>query len=183
MEPKQESEIILRILGGERDAYALLVDSYKGPVFNLAYRMTGSYEDARDLAQEAFLRAYRNLRHFDREKRFFTWIYTIGLNLIRRHLKQCGRNTYQETAERSFPPAGIQGGERVEQDMIRSQEISRLEICLLKLPAELREAVVLRFYQDLPFEEIARVADASVSAVKMRVYRGLEKLRRLMEEG
>jgi RNA polymerase sigma-70 factor (ECF subfamily) len=65
--------------------------------------------------------------------------------------------------------------------MIRAQDVRRLEICLQKLPADLREAVVLRFCQDLSFEEIATISNASVSAVKMRVYRGLEQLKRLME--
>ncbi len=65
--------------------------------------------------------------------------------------------------------------------MMQAQESRRLETCLQKLPADLREAVVLRFYQDLSFEEIATISDASLSAVKMRVYRGLEQLKHLME--
>ena len=182
MDPSQDNDIVASVLRGEREAYALLVEAYKTQIFNLAYRMTGSYEDARDLAQETFVRAYVNLKKFNREKRFFTWLYTIGLNLIRNHLKKKGRDLSRETTDRTFSEAGIRDGDRMERDVIRWQEIHRLNICLQKLPAELRESVVLRFYQDLSFEEIATISGASVSAVKMRVYRGLSRLKRLMEE-
>jgi RNA polymerase sigma-70 factor (ECF subfamily) len=144
--------------------------------------MTDSYQDADDLSQETFIRAYRNLRQFDPRKRFFTWIYTIGLNLIRNHLKKHGREMSRENAAPSSSEAGIHQGAQTEQDMMQAQEIRHLEICLQKLPADLREAVVLRFYQDLSFEEIATITDASLSAVKMRVYRGLEQLKQFMNK-
>jgi RNA polymerase sigma-70 factor (ECF subfamily) len=150
MTPTEENQIVERVLKGEREAFAALVDAYKRAIFNLAFRMTDSHQDADDLSQETLIRAYRNLRQFDPRKRFFTWIYTIGLNLIRNHLKKHGREISRENAAR------------------RS--------------SDLREAVVLRFYQDLSFEEIATISDTSLSAVKMRVYRGLEQLKRLMEQ-
>ena len=78
MEPDQEDEVILSVLDGKREAYALLVDAYRTQIFNLAYRMTGNYEDASDLAQETFIKAYQNLRQFDPGKRFFTWLYSTG---------------------------------------------------------------------------------------------------------
>ena len=182
MELNQERKIIVRILEGERNAYALLVDEYKKAIFNLAYRMTGSYEDARDLAQETFIRAYVNLNKFNREQRFFTWIYTVGLNLIRNHLKKKRQDRSRGTVERTFPKPGIGDSDRIEQETIRLQENDRLNIAMQKLPSDLREAIVLRFYQDLSFEEIAAISDASVSAVKMRVYRAQERLRALMEK-
>jgi RNA polymerase sigma-70 factor (ECF subfamily) len=88
----------------------------------------------------------------------------------------------RDTAARSSSEAGIEQGAQAERDMIQAQEIRRLEICMQKLPTDLREAVVLRFYQDLSFEEIATISDASLSAVKMRVYRGLDQLKQLMNK-
>jgi len=184
MKPDQENEAILNVLNGKREAYALLVDAYKTQIFNLAYRMTGNYEDAADLAQETFIKAYQNLLQFDTGKRFFIWLYTIGLNLIRNHLKKRGREMSREMMDQACPDSALEigAGPRMEQNLIKAQEIRRLEICLQKLPADLREAVVLRFYQDLSFDEIATISNASLSAVKMRVYRGLDKLRTCMEE-
>ena len=180
MTPTEENQIVERVLQGEREAFAALVDAHKGAIFNLAFRMTNSYQDADDLSQETFIRAYRNLRQFDPRKRFFTWIYTIGLNLIRNHLKKHGREMTRETAARNSSEAGIDQGAQAERDMMQAQEIRRLEIGLQKLPAYLREAVVLRFYQELSFEELATILDASLSAVKMRVYRGLDQLKQLI---
>jgi RNA polymerase sigma-70 factor (ECF subfamily) len=182
MTSTEENQIVERVLKGEREAFATLIDAYKGAIFNLAFRMTDSYQDADDLSQETFTKAYRNLRQFDPQKRFFTWIFTIGLNLIRNHLKKHGREMTRENAARSSPEAGIDQGVQTERNIMQAQEISRLDICLQKLPADLREAVVLRFYQDLSFEEIATISDASLSAVKMRVYRGLEQLQQLMNK-
>jgi RNA polymerase sigma-70 factor (ECF subfamily) len=180
MTSTEENQIVERVLKGEREAFAALIDAYKGAIFSLAFRMTDSHQDADDLSQETFIRAYRNLRQFDPRKRFFTWIYTIGLNLIRNHLKKHGREMSRETAARSSFEPGIDQGVQTERDLMQEQKIRRLEICLRKLPADLREAVVLRFYQDLSFEEIATISGTSLSAVKMRVYRGLEQLQQLM---
>jgi RNA polymerase sigma-70 factor (ECF subfamily) len=183
MTPTEENQIVERVLQGEREAFAAMVDAYKEAIFNLAFRMTASYQDADDLSQETFIRAYRNLRQFDPRKRFFTWLYTIGLNLIRNHLKKHRREREmsRENAARSSSEAEIDQGAQPERDMMQAQEMSRLETCLQKLPANLREAVVLRFYQNLSFEEITTISDASLSTVKMRVYRGLDQLKQMME--
>lgn len=180
MTETEENQIVESVLEGDREAFALLVDAYKGAIFNLAFRMTGSNQDADDLSQETFIRAYRNLRQFDPQKRFFTWIYTIGLNLIRNHLKkQEKRGQIYISLDKYKSDPFFQ---QTEQNMIRAQDMHRLEACLQMLPVDLREAVVLRFYQDLSFEEIAVISDASLSAVKMRVYRGLDQLKRLMQD-
>ena len=182
MDRQEEQDVIARVRRGEREAYALLVDAYKTQIFNLAYRMTGSYQDAEDLAQEIFIRAYKNLRQFQSGKKFFTWLYTIALNLIRNHLKKRGREMSHETMDRIISEAGRPDIDRMERDIIQAQEIRRLEICLQKLPADLREAVILRFYQELSFEDAAEILKISLSAAKMRVYRGLEKLKGMMDE-
>jgi RNA polymerase sigma-70 factor (ECF subfamily) len=83
MDQKIAAEIVARVLKGDRKAYALLVEEYKSPIYNLAYRMTGNLEDADDLTQETFIRAYQYLRRYDPRKKFFTWLYTIALNLIK----------------------------------------------------------------------------------------------------
>ena len=181
MEEKKEIEIIKCVLGGDRDSYALLVDTYKAPIFNLAYRMTGSYEDASDLAQEAFVKAFENLGRFDQKKKFFTWLYTIGLNLVRNHLKKGKKVALRDFAEDTNFPVR-ENSSNPEHSLIHQQRVRNLNMCLHKLPDNLKEAVVLRFYQELSFEEIAGISGLSLSAAKMRAYRGLERLRELMEE-
>ena len=88
MNKKQENETIQSVLNGDREKFALFVDKYKGPVFNLVYRLTGSRHDAEDLAQETFIKAYKALNSFQLKKKFFPWLYTIAINLTRNHLKK-----------------------------------------------------------------------------------------------
>ena len=181
MNQETENEIIQRVLNGDRDAYAPLVDEYKGPIFNLAYRMTGNYQNAEDLAQETFVRAYKALRRFNRKKRFFPWLYTITLNLIRNHLVKKRVAPYGTYIE---PDCVIPQDDKQdpEQNAVRQQEIEKLNFCLQKIPLDLKEAVILRFYQGLSFKDIAEISGISLSAVKMRVYRALDKLRESMKE-
>jgi RNA polymerase sigma-70 factor (ECF subfamily) len=182
MDSKTESEIIVRVLKGDRQAYAMLVEEYKGPIFNLAYRMTGGLEDAEDLTQETFIRAYQNLHRFDQSKKFFTWLFTIGINLIRNHLKKNERKIVHLVAANSVVEHKAKEHTREEVDTLSEDRMIRLEQVIRKLPVDLREAIILKFVQDLTFEEVANVTGNSVSAVKMRIYRGLEKMKQMMEK-
>lgn len=177
----KDIDIIRRVLEGNRNSYALIVDKYKGPIFNLTYRMTGSYDDASDLAQETFIRAYKNLSRYNTEKKFFTWLYTISLNLIRNHLKGNKKETFYDSPENTDLSRAWQADtDDSEHALIKRQTIYQLNMCLRRLPGDHKEALVLRFYQDLSFEDVSEVLGISLSAAKMRVYRGLEKLQALM---
>lgn len=177
MDQKTEAQIVARVMKGDRQAYALLVEEYKTPVYNLAYRMTGSPSDAEDLAQEAFLTSYRQISRFDITRSFFTWLYTISLNIIRNHLKKAGRGfSDMETPVAAGDPDPDASGREP------SELEEQLELGLQKLPPELRELIVLRFYQGLSFEAVADIAGLTEGAVKMRIYRGLEKLKEILRE-
>ena len=177
----EETDVIEAVCRGETQSYGLLVAKYKKPLFNLAFRMTGSYEDADDLAQESFMRAFQALHRFDRRKPFFTWLYTITLNLIKNHLKRKGRVVFEEVRE-DVLAKGCVPDEGSCSTVAEEDPIAAVETCMQKLPHDLREALVLRFYQDLPFDAVAEILHLSLSAAKMRVYRGLERLRVMMGE-
>ena len=178
MDQKIEAEIVAKVLKGDRQAYALLVEEYKSPIYNLAYRMTGNSEDADDLTQETFIRAYINLWRFDPKRKFFTWLYTISINLIRNHLKKVKNDDLLNRTK------NIQYNENENQSpetrIIATQESNKINLALLTLKYELRVMLIMKYQQELSFEEIAEITGKSVSAVKMRVYRGLEKLEQLI---
>jgi len=176
MDQKIEAEIVARVLKGDRQAYALLVDEYKSPIYNLAYRMTGNSEDADDLTQETFIRAYQYLWRYDTRRKFFTWLYTLALNLIRSHFK---KNKYNKSSEELSAHLLADKNPSPETELIETQEIS---VCLLRLEDESRALLIMKFHQELTFEEIAQITGKSLSAVKMRIYRGLEKLKELIKE-
>jgi RNA polymerase sigma-70 factor (ECF subfamily) len=180
MKQIDEGEIIGRVLGGDREAFADMVDTYKGPVFSLAFRMTGSAQDADDLTQESFLRAFQLLGRFRAGERFFPWLYTVSLNVIRNHLRKA-KAIPEEIAGKDVPEAVDPRGDPADAAMGRERS-RRLQGCLLRLPVPVREALVLRFYEGLSFEDIASVTGDKLSSAKMKVYRGLEKIRAMMEE-
>jgi RNA polymerase sigma factor, sigma-70 family len=174
MDQKIETEIVARVLKGDRKAYALLVEEYKSPIYNLAYRMTGNSEDADDLTQNTFIRAYQYLWRYDPRKKFFTWLYTLALNLIRNYFK---KNKYNKSSEEVSALSLTDKNPSPEEKLIEEQEISSY---LLRLEDELRALLIMKYKQELSFEEIAQITGKSLSAVKMRIYRGLEKLKELM---
>ena len=174
MNKKQENEIIESVLNGNREKFSLFVDKYKGPVYNLVYRLTGSRYDAEDLAQETFIKAYQSLNSFLPKKKFFPWLYTIAINLTRNHLRK-KRPLFVENFDHLQTDKN-----NPEQAVSKQQEAEALARYIQRLPVSLREAIILRYYHYLHFEEISQILCISLSAAKMRVYRGLEKLEYLM---
>lgn len=177
MDQKKETEYIIAVQQGDHLAYTAIVEHYKGPIFNLAYRMTGNYEDSADLSQEAFVKAYQSIHSFDPARRLFPWLYTICLNLIKNHLKK----KVPFVADVQYVSQNFSGGESPEKIVGRSQESEKINVFLQQISLDMREAIVLRFYQDMSFEDISEVLGISLSSAKMRVYRGLENLKKLME--
>ncbi len=171
-----EKTIIDSVKKGDRNAFCAIVETYKAAVFNLSFRMTGSIEDAEDIAQETFLRAYRHLYRYDTQKPFFTWLYTICLNCTRNHLKR-KKNLIKIIPDYSNDDRDRTPEKRLQQKM-EAQSIQNL---LFRLHGKYREAIVLRYYQDLSFKEMGAVLRISESAAKMRVYRGLERMKLLLD--
>lgn len=183
MEQAKVAEIVARIIKGDSQAYALLIDAYKGQLFNLALRMTGSRQDADDLTQEIFIKVYRQLEKFDQNQKFFTWLYTVGINHIRNHLKKMSRENLHCVEETFFSQTPDLGVENREATLILEESLKELDKNLRKLSVEIRESIILKFHQNLTFEEVAAITGNSTGAVKMRVYRGLKQLKKMMERG
>lgn len=173
-----EETLVYEILSGDVDSYALPVKRYQKPIYNLMLRMTGSEQDALDLTQETLVRAYEKLEKFDPSAPFFPWLYTMGLNLARDFLRRAKRSpTESYDPENGFSTETDQDDRLL--DQIDAQQVLEK---LQTLPLEHREALLLRFHEGLSLSEIAYALGLSVSAAKMRVHRGLLKLRQLLEK-
>lgn len=177
---ERDIQVVRQVLRGNRDAYADIVERYKSPVYNLAVRLTGSLSEAEDLAQEVFIRVYETLDRFDDSKRFFPWMYTVALNVIRNDAKK-KKSIFFRIQTDNVPDKWLKDTNTPEKSVSDSQQHQRLARFVLKLPTLQKEAIVLRYYQSLAFDEIAEIQACSISAAKMRVYRGLEQLNRLMQ--
>lgn len=177
VDQKIEAEIVARVLKGDRKAYAMLVEEYKSPVYNLAYRMTGNSSDADDLTQETFIRAYKYLWRYDSKRKFFTWLYSISLNLIKNHIKK--NKIISKGVDGIRILSAEQSNSLQDRQFIENHDIN---VYLLQVPYKLRSLIIMKYHQELSFEEIAQITGKSLSAVKMSIYRGLESLKKMIKD-
>lgn len=179
---KSEELLISEILAGDADAYAVLVKRYQKPIYNLILRICRSEMDALDLTQETFIRAYEKLESFMPSKRFFPWLYTIGMNLARDHFRKTRSGTAVEEPlmEEHHNPHSMPGENNGLPEIL---DAAKVRMSLEKLTFDHREAIIMRFHEGMSMSEIAQVLGISVSGAKMRVHRGLQKLSELVLGG
>jgi RNA polymerase sigma-70 factor (ECF subfamily) len=178
-EHADDAQVISAILAGDVNAYSVLVLRYQGAIFNLMFRMTGSYDDASDLTQETFIKAYDKLHRFQKGKKFFPWLYTIGLNHARNFLRhnKIARSVSLDDYE---PGSGLDYAGQQEENIVEKLDYELLNAALNQLPLDYREAIILRYHEGLSMEDVAEALNLKLSAAKMRVHRGLEKLRDIL---
>jgi RNA polymerase sigma-70 factor (ECF subfamily) len=175
---RSDEELVEACQAGESSAFDVLVARWEDKIRGAAYRLLGSEEEARDAAQEAFLKAYRGLPAFKREARFSSWLYQIAINLCRDRLRRRkGRTLVSLDAIEEVGPV-IAGRGPGAHDLVEELDLRRaVRRAIGALPAEQREVVILKEYQGLTFLEIAQALELPVSTVKTRLYRGLGQLR------
>ena len=179
MDSSDDQQVIRAVMNGNVNAYSILVQQYQKPIFNLMYRVTGSYEDAKDLAQETFIKAYEKLDHFRMGARFFPWLYTIGYNHARNFVQR--GKPFQQSSDEDFENnSGLDYPSQQEERVLAQIDFLRIYQALEQLPMDYREAVILHYHEGLSMEDIATALQLSVSGAKMRVHRGIKKLREII---
>jgi RNA polymerase sigma-70 factor (ECF subfamily) len=174
-----DENLVSDILAGDVEAYAILVKRYQKPIFNLMIRTTSCEEDAFDLTQEAFVRAYEKLERFKPSGRFFPWLYTIAMNLARDFLRKTKTREIKK-AELYEMQKDLSEESNLSELLLERIDVKHVKAALQDLPLEYREAVILRFHEGMSIREVALSIGISVSGAKMRIHRGLIKLRRLL---
>jgi RNA polymerase sigma-70 factor (ECF subfamily) len=182
---RTDEELVARATAGDLDSFNQLVTRWERPIYALAYRTLGREEDARDVVQEAFLRAYRGLRGFKGQAKFSSWLYRITLNLCRDWIRRERRAPVVQVPEGTDPidlaDQRASPTESVE-DLVARREMSRaVARAMTDLPEEQRMAILLKEYHGLTFQEIADMLECPLSTVKTRLYQGLSMLRRRLE--
>jgi RNA polymerase sigma-70 factor (ECF subfamily) len=182
---RTDEELVARATAGDLESFNQLVTRWERPIYALAYRTLGREEDARDVVQEAFLRAYRGLRGFKGEAKFSSWLYRITLNLCRDWIRRERRAPVVQVPEGTDPvelaDQRASPAESVE-DLVARREMSRaVARAMQDLSDDQRMAIVLKEYHGLTFQEIADMLNCPLSTVKTRLYQGLSMLRRRLE--
>ena len=190
--PQAEAQFIERLKRGDEAAFEILVNERSGEIYGLLYRLTENREEARDLTQETFLRAFQSIVNFRGESDLRTWIYRIAINQARNRWRWWRRRRRDVTVSIDAPEIGngrlglvstlrSKNVKDPEQDALESERERALKKALSSLRRVYREAVVLRDIEGFAYEEIATALDISVGTVKSRLARGRQELRRKLE--
>jgi RNA polymerase sigma-70 factor (ECF subfamily) len=180
-----DEELVTLSQGGDLDSFNQLVVRWERPIYALAYRVIGREEEARDVAQETFLRAFRALKGFKGQAKFSSWLYRITLNLCRDWIRK------EKRAPVTQAPEGIDiielagegtPSESIEELVGRRQLGRAVSKAMALLPEEQRTAIILKEYHGLTFQEIAELLDCPLSTVKTRLYQGLSVVRKQLQQ-
>jgi len=186
VEPDHLSDIVRRAQQLESAALEELVDRYSSRLYGFLNRLIGCRDDADELLQEVFVRVVRTISHYVEDGRFEAWLFRIATNLARDRLRRLKRSPIsgsindadpESENERSFRQRDASPRERLQQD----EELDRMQEAVGRLPQAEREVVMLRFYGEFSFAEIAEMMETPLGTALARAHRGLAKLRQWME--
>ena len=176
-----DEDLVARSVGGDSDSFNELIHRWERPIYALAYRQIGREEDARDVCQETFLRAFRALPGFRGQAKFSSWLYRIALNLCRDWVRRERRAPVVQAPEGVDLielAAAAEPSESIEDLVARKDLTKAVERAMALLPEEQRTTIILKEYHGLTFQEIADLVGCPLSTVKTRLYQGLTVIRR-----
>jgi len=178
--------VVARVKAGDREAFRYLVERHSRSVFRVAYRLTGHEQDAEDVVQETFLKAFRQIHRFESRSAFATWLYRITVNCSNDLLRQRPRADSRPSLD---DPDGAAGAGLADtspaadplRELSRRRIDERLRAAMAGLSDQERSAFVMRHFEGLSIAEIGRALDLKASATKHSVFRAVQKLRRSLE--
>jgi RNA polymerase sigma-70 factor (ECF subfamily) len=173
-----EAQLITQAKGGNNDAFSKLVNLYGRRIYYAAYSFLHNVDDAADIVQEVFLRAYKNLSSFDTKRSFYPWLYRIARNLCINTVKRASRRDTALPAEELIASNGPDPAA----ELVRSEEIKELHEALDKLPEKQREIINLKTFQDCSYAEMAEILDIPIGTVMSRLYSARLRLKELLME-
>lgn len=173
---------IKQVIKGDQDAFAEIVEIYSNSIYQLGYRMLGNRHEAEDIAQEAFIRAYVNIKSFNQDLKFSTWLFRIATNLCIDRIRKKKPDYYLD-AEVAGTDGLTMYSQLASDSPLPEKELESLELQesvqkeILKLPEKYRSVIVLKYIEELSLNEISEILDLPLGTVKTRIHRGREALR------
>jgi RNA polymerase sigma-70 factor (ECF subfamily) len=176
-----DAAVVAQVRGGDSNAFRLLVDRHSRTIFRLAYRMVGNEQDADDVVQETFFKAYRQLDRFEARANFGTWLYRIGVNCALDLLRQRPRRAQRPDPEGPEEPADPDPSPSPERLAFSAEVQSKVASALRDLSAAERAAFLLRHFEGQSIEDIGQMLGLRTSATKHTVFRAVQKMRRALK--
>lgn len=175
-----DAELVQACLDGRREAFDHIVERHQRHVYQLCYRFAGNHEDANDLAQDVFIRAYRGLKTFKGQASLGTWLYRIGVNVCLSKVSARGRSAPLDLLLAGHDERVASRDESAAEALLRGERAAQVRAAIARLPKKQRATLVLRVYHDLPHEQIAGILGSSVGAVKANFFHALNNLKKLL---
>ncbi len=174
-----DMELVRRVQRGDKSGYDLLVLRYQNKILNLVSRYVHDHHEAQDVAQEAFIKAYRGLANFRGDSAFYTWLYRIAINTAKNHLITASRKVSADgpdaqEAEQYDGAHALRDYESPERSALNEELAGVIESSIESLPDDLRTALTLREFEGLSYEQIANVMDCPIGTVRSRIFRARE---------
>jgi RNA polymerase sigma factor (sigma-70 family) len=181
MSSTKDQLYIDKVINGDTNAFAYLVDAYKDMVFSLAFKMTKNREEAEEVSQDTFIKAFKNLNKFKGDSKFSTWLYRIGYHACLDAIKKNkNHNNSLEINEITFNK--IQSVDTILQGIERKERATVMNDCLLKLPEEERSIIWMFYFDELSLKEIIEVTSLSEANLKVKLHRARKRLLAIVEE-
>jgi RNA polymerase sigma-70 factor (ECF subfamily) len=177
LESADDRVLVAAFLDGRREAFDVIVERHRRNVYQVCYRFVGNHEDASDLAQDVFVRAFKGLRNFKGESSLSTWLYRVGVNACLNRVALKRPETQPLDATQLIDARAADPLDQI----VRDERAAVVRAAIQKLPPKQRATLVLRVYQDLTHEEIAQILGSSVGAVKANFFHALGNLKRLLQ--
>ncbi|MGI5824296.1 MAG: RNA polymerase sigma factor [Bacillota bacterium] len=177
-----DEALVTEVLNGNDDAFRVLIEKYQKPIFNMAFRMCGDYDEAADLAQEAFLQIYRALDKYDSDKKFFSWMYRVSHNICVNVLNKKPKNTVSMDEVQENRLYNEDSLAQPEKYYSNRELRASIDAAILNLPDTYHDVIYLRFVNNLSYQEIADAMGLPISTIETRIYRGKALLQKELKE-
>ncbi len=184
---QNDSAIVSKALKGDQDAYSLLLTKYRGAIYSLVFKMIKNKEEAEDLVQETFIKAFSALASFNDEYAFSTWLFKIASNncidfLRKKRLKMLSIDKPVQSKDGAMPKEYPDPIRNPEMQLIETEKSSIIDVAIDNLPKKYRIAIIMRHKEEKSYEEIAEALNIPLGTVKARIFRAREKLKKYLKE-
>jgi RNA polymerase sigma factor (sigma-70 family) len=174
MKEYDDAELVQAHKRGEREAFNELVRRYQERIYWVVRRYVNDHDDALDVAQDVFVKAFQNLRDFRGDSQFFTWIYKIAVNLSLNHIRR--RKLRQFLHVDDFLDTLAESGSRPDEPLEKEQFTDILERAIEKLPAKQKAVFLMRYFDEMPYEQMAKVLNRTTGALKANYFHAVKKI-------
>jgi RNA polymerase sigma-70 factor (ECF subfamily) len=181
MTTNNEQDLISKILDGDTDVFAVLVDRYKDLVFTLALRMLKNREEAEEVSQDTFIKTFKSLSKFKGDSKFSTWIYKITYNTCLDRIKKISR-TYNTVTIDEFTEHQVKTIDNALDNMEQEERKQKIQDCLQLLPSEDSFLLTLFYFEELSLDEISKTIGLTTNNVKVKLFRSRKKLSKILKE-